>query len=832
MSEHATAAVAEPQKTVVRTDIPVQPELLPQQKCACGATAGFTGACGECGEQRLSIQRRAANPARPASASAVVDVLQTRGEELDEATRGLMESRFGHDFSHVRVHTDARAAESAREVGALAYTVGRHVVFAAGHYQPRTGAGQHLIAHELTHTMQQGDRPLAPQAKLEIGEERDELEREADNVAERVMKGALTGTAPPLQPPPPLSQSSGPLIQRATEAKEGAGVAAAAKADAAETAPKTLSLIVEDETDQLAPGQMRKSEFLAELRREVCDAADAELKRVGRDTESCPYITRAFAHYQTQDSRKVERSLRRYAPEAKAAKTAQEYIGAVSVRIARAVGVWAETGEVRDVPEELAAEMSGTGWIGGASGLAGMAEKAVGSLIGGVGKAISGLGSMLFKERAGGARTEHAQAAMMRTRFDEGQALDTSVRTRMEGAFGHDFSRVRVYADSSAAELSTKLNARAFTVGQSVGFGAGEYRPGTLVGDALIAHELAHVVQQGEAGNSSTAPLMKPEEGSTSALEEDADVAAVGAVASIWGGVKYGLVKFSKQAMPRLKSGLQLQRCQPSPEPPKTTYEKYLFEGNEKLRGIGFGLQWGDFCAQKPKDRSGDRIDGYDVRYWNKESDPISGCKLTLKENVTSADAINALFASENKKLWQVDCGQFVQLANFYATLRTLVEQTHDEKKGADAFNERVGRIELKRLHSTGLKTKILWGRDSPQTDVMVESELRPGQRYADPKKGGRTKKVEDVLEEAPIGSRVEFTQSYPILINDAYRNENTIKMGKNFFAAHPLSAGLFGTTNILTREQVLDEVAKAADNPEAARRGIYISEIEYYETP
>jgi hypothetical protein len=409
--------------------------------------------------------------------------------------------------------------------------------------------------------MQQGDQPLAPQAKLEIGEERDELEREADNVAERVMKGALTGTAPPLQPPPPLSQSSGLLIQRATEAKEGAGVAAAAKADAAETAPKTLSLIVEDETDQLAPGQMRKSEFLAELRREVCDAADAELKRVGRDTESCPYITRAFAHYQTQDSRRIERGLRRYAPEAKDAKTAQEYIGAVSVRVARAVGVWAETGEVGDVPEELAAEMSGMGWIGGASGLAGMADKAIGGLIGRAGKAISGLGRMLFKERAGGARTEHAQSAMMQTRFDEGQALDTGVRTRMEGAFGHDFSRVRVYADSSAAELSTKLNARAFTVGQSVGFGAGEYRPGTPVGDALIAHELAHVVQQDETQQSAAAPVLKPLDAGADALEDDADEAAVGAVASIWGGLKHGLAKVGKQAMPRLKSGLQLQRC-------------------------------------------------------------------------------------------------------------------------------------------------------------------------------------------------------------------------------------------------------------------------------
>lgn len=66
-----------------------------------------------------------------------------------------MESRFGYDFGHVRVHTDARAVESARAVKALAYTVGRDVVFGAGQYNPISAQGKHLLAHELTHTVQQ-----------------------------------------------------------------------------------------------------------------------------------------------------------------------------------------------------------------------------------------------------------------------------------------------------------------------------------------------------------------------------------------------------------------------------------------------------------------------------------------------------------------------------------------------------------------------------------------------------------------------------------------------------------------------------------------------------
>src|SRR5205085_3153068 len=72
-----------------------------------------------------------------------------------ETTRTFMEPRFGHDFSRVRVHADGRAAESARSVNALAYTVGEDLVFGAGQYAPGTSAGKRLLAHELSHVVQQ-----------------------------------------------------------------------------------------------------------------------------------------------------------------------------------------------------------------------------------------------------------------------------------------------------------------------------------------------------------------------------------------------------------------------------------------------------------------------------------------------------------------------------------------------------------------------------------------------------------------------------------------------------------------------------------------------------
>jgi uncharacterized protein (UPF0254 family) len=85
----------------------------------------------------------------------VQEVLRSPGQPLDPATRAFIEPCFGHDFASVRVHTDAKAAESARAVSALAYTVGHNVVFGANRYAPATRAGRELLAHELAHTIQQ-----------------------------------------------------------------------------------------------------------------------------------------------------------------------------------------------------------------------------------------------------------------------------------------------------------------------------------------------------------------------------------------------------------------------------------------------------------------------------------------------------------------------------------------------------------------------------------------------------------------------------------------------------------------------------------------------------
>jgi|RhiMetdeSRZDD1v2_1073273.scaffolds.fasta_scaffold28651_2 hypothetical protein len=132
----------------------------------------------------------------------------------------------------------------------------------------------------------------------------------------------------------------------------------------------------------------------------------------------------------------------------------------------------------------------------------------------------------------------------------------------MESAFGHDFSRVRIHADARAAEFCSSLDARAFAYGSDIAFGTEQYNPGTLTGDALLAHELAHVMQQ-EDSHTAAGTLQRGEAADTT-LEQDADLSTVGAMSSIWSGVKNIVGNIGQKAAPTIRSGLQLQRCSAS----------------------------------------------------------------------------------------------------------------------------------------------------------------------------------------------------------------------------------------------------------------------------
>jgi hypothetical protein len=186
-----------------------------QRKCACGAHTVAGDKCSECKNKEGVMQRKSSNNFENFDVPPIVyEVLNSSGQPLDKSTRAFFESRFAHNFSnvpvsrtsrqmayssltlgkpadiyeqeadrvaesvmrnknnenetlseneqsgqfdlsHVRIHTDAIAAESASAVNALAYTVGQNIVFGAGQFSPNTHKGQQLLAHELTHVAQQ-----------------------------------------------------------------------------------------------------------------------------------------------------------------------------------------------------------------------------------------------------------------------------------------------------------------------------------------------------------------------------------------------------------------------------------------------------------------------------------------------------------------------------------------------------------------------------------------------------------------------------------------------------------------------------------------------------
>lgn len=86
-----------------------------------------------------------------------VNNLNNRGHSLDNSVKKFFESRFGYDFSNIKIHTDVAAAKSAQSINALAYTSGNNIVFNSGQYKPETDSGKRLLAHELTHVVQQNN---------------------------------------------------------------------------------------------------------------------------------------------------------------------------------------------------------------------------------------------------------------------------------------------------------------------------------------------------------------------------------------------------------------------------------------------------------------------------------------------------------------------------------------------------------------------------------------------------------------------------------------------------------------------------------------------------
>jgi hypothetical protein len=175
--------------TSVQNHSPLPGPLL-QRKCASCAQGGAK--CSNCREEE-HLQRKPVGAGSSSSVNQVPQVVNEAlgnrsGRSIDPTARGLMESRFRHDFSQVRIHHDALANRAAASVNAAAFTVGNSIWFGAGQYQTATNRGLYLLAHELAHTIQQRGQASAVQGRLNIGSVHDAAEAAADRAADAVLK--------------------------------------------------------------------------------------------------------------------------------------------------------------------------------------------------------------------------------------------------------------------------------------------------------------------------------------------------------------------------------------------------------------------------------------------------------------------------------------------------------------------------------------------------------------------------------------------------------------------------------------------------------------------
>jgi hypothetical protein len=287
--------------------------------------------------------------------------------------------------------------------------------------------------------------------------------------------------------------------------------------DSGDPAVGAPQLIVDDGA-ALAPGQIVKSQFLGQLKPALEKAAGEELGPLW-STDGCPYIALYLTVYAGRSARDVETFIRRYT--GSAAKTAQDLQHDLLARVRTGVRQWKETGKLPpDVPADAATTPAGPV----------VQHKLAGQVP--------------------AAAPDSPEA--IQTQLGGGAALDSGTQSRMGDAFGTSFADVRVHADAQGGALAQQQGALAFTVGNHVAFAPGRYSPGTPEGDALLAHELAHVQQQRGGSTAGHGTSL------SAGAEHDADSAAAAAVQRIHTGK-------GDRAAPAMRSDIQLQRCSSEP---------------------------------------------------------------------------------------------------------------------------------------------------------------------------------------------------------------------------------------------------------------------------
>jgi len=302
-----------------------------------------------------------------------------------------------------------------------------------------------------------------------------------------------------------------------------------------------------DDARASGPTQMTRTVFLTSLREAATNAA-SEILGPAWSKGGCPYLEAWFARHSDDDAASLERMAQRYAGPA---SRAEDYIESARTRLREGLALWSRG---VDIDSEIEA--------------AGLED--------GVARRNVGNDSIMAKEMAGTHFAEPDSLAHVVRQLDGGSSLDGAVATKMGNVFSEPFGNVRVHADPTAARLAGRMNARAFTVGSHIAFATGEYDPHGLTGQALIAHELAHVVQQRSARIDAKAFDGAPRE--LQGQDREADLAALTAMTRLYPSEGREIAARSLNARPLLRSPLALQSCKRGKEeiepPPKRPQAK------------------------------------------------------------------------------------------------------------------------------------------------------------------------------------------------------------------------------------------------------------------
>ncbi len=247
-------------------------------------------------QRSLVVQRRSDAVSGAASPELETEIQRSRGggQPLADSVRQPMEQAFGFDFSRVKIHADGRADQLNRSIQAKAFTTGQDVFFRQGAYDPGSRGGQELIAHELTHVVQQNSKVIRRSLNQSI-----QTQEESQSM-----------------------QSLGRFI-------------------------------VGDDAITLELEQVRKSEFLNVLKQAVNQVSEEVLAEIKQTSTDCPYINYWFNYYEGRDAGHIESAIKRYAPETETAKDWKEAVSILANRVRQSFQEHVSYNSLEGIPEEL-----------------------------------------------------------------------------------------------------------------------------------------------------------------------------------------------------------------------------------------------------------------------------------------------------------------------------------------------------------------------------------------------------------------------------------------------------------------------------------------------